>query len=109
MAEPLFFEGTIAVCFSILYLFAITRLKKRSVELPYPPGPKPLPVIGNALDLPRRNPQQKYRQWRQKYGESFYVEVGFQLHATFRRNCSPHCRKTTSSHREFPQGSFRSP
>jgi hypothetical protein len=33
-----------------------------------PPGPKPLPVIGNLLDFPIDAPELVYDQWKEKYG-----------------------------------------
>jgi hypothetical protein len=34
-----------------------------------PPGPKPLPFIGNALDFTVNNPWITYGKWKKKYGE----------------------------------------
>lgn len=79
MPESLFHEGVIAVAFTIVYLFFINRHKKNpSPSLSYPPGPRPLPVLGNALDLPRKNPQEKYRQWRKEYGEIVHLTAAKQ-------------------------------
>ena len=38
--------------------------------LPYPPGPPGLPVIGNALDIPKTAMQQykQFTEWNDKYG-----------------------------------------
>jgi hypothetical protein len=37
-------------CF--LYLLVVFRDYRRRRGLPYPPGPPPLPIIGNLLDVP---------------------------------------------------------
>ena len=34
-----------------------------------PPGPVPLPIIGNALQLPKRKPWYKFEEWSKKYND----------------------------------------
>lgn len=58
---------------SIAYLFVFLRSRRlRRVanprNLPYPPGPKPLPVIGNLFDLARENESATYLKMAHKYG-----------------------------------------
>jgi hypothetical protein len=43
--------------------------------LPYPPGPKPLPLIGNLLDLPKEKDWLTYRAWSNQYGDIVSVNV----------------------------------
>ncbi|EMD40149.1 hypothetical protein CERSUDRAFT_63625 [Gelatoporia subvermispora B] len=38
-------------------------------NLPFPPGPKPIPLIGNALDVPSEYAWRTYAQWTDKYGD----------------------------------------
>jgi hypothetical protein len=40
------------------------------------PGPKALPIIGNALDLPEY-PEKQYMKWAKEYGELFQVQLGW--------------------------------
>ena len=47
---------------------ALRRVKRRNV-LPLPPGPPRLPIIGNALDMPKEDTPEKLRQLSAKYGE----------------------------------------
>ena len=42
-------------------------------KLRLPPGPQPLPVIGNALDMPVVRPWETYQKWHEKFSEYTYV------------------------------------
>ncbi|KIJ57253.1 hypothetical protein M422DRAFT_149956 [Sphaerobolus stellatus SS14] len=52
--------------------FAYYLLKDRH-KLPLPPGPKSLPLIGNAFDLPSSHEYLKYADWGNKYGDVVHV------------------------------------
>ena len=47
----------------VFWKYAISRKQQR----PYPPGPKPKPVIGNFFDLPTKNLANVYLEWGRKY------------------------------------------
>lgn len=44
-------------------------------KLPYPPGPKGLPFIGNVLDIDPQAPRPTYAQWSKTYGDIVYIRV----------------------------------
>ncbi|KAL0958977.1 hypothetical protein HGRIS_014290 [Hohenbuehelia grisea] len=44
-------------------------------RLPLPPGPKPLPFIGNILEQPTEKPWLTYDQWCKQYGDIVHVDV----------------------------------
>ena len=39
-----------------------------SRKLPFPPGPRPWPLIGNALDMPRTAQWSTFMKWAEEYG-----------------------------------------
>ncbi|KAH9039868.1 cytochrome P450, partial [Lactarius pseudohatsudake] len=44
--------------------------------LPYPPGPKRIPIIGNLLDMPSREEWVTYKKWSDQYGSDVvHVDV----------------------------------
>src|SRR5712672_1875254 len=45
--------------------------RKRRNALPFPPGPKALPLVGNIWDLPNKNAWLTYSHWGKKYGKYF--------------------------------------
>lgn len=41
-----------------------------------PPGPQPLPFVGNKLDLPKQSPWLKFQEWSRVYGPIFTIWIG---------------------------------
>ncbi|KDR74760.1 hypothetical protein GALMADRAFT_157349 [Galerina marginata CBS 339.88] len=46
-----------------------------SRRLPLPPGPKPLPLIGNLHQLPRKDLLREYHRWSSIYGPIIYMHI----------------------------------
>ncbi|KAI0079166.1 cytochrome P450 [Panus rudis PR-1116 ss-1] len=64
------------VAFSACILCALLYFEeRRRSHPPFPPGPKPLPIIGNLRDLPRKKEGMIYHEWAKRYGDIFHVEV----------------------------------
>ncbi|KAF9223365.1 cytochrome P450 [Gyrodon lividus] len=64
---------------AITFTFIVSRLqlqRSRNVSgLPYPPGPKPLPFLGNILHLNTAEPWLSYTEWSKTYGEILYLRL----------------------------------
>ncbi|KAH9957214.1 cytochrome P450 [Russula dissimulans] len=65
----------VLVLVSSLSIFLAIRDHRRRGGLPYPPGPRPLPLIGNLFDIPKEFSWLKYTQLSRIHGDvlSFHV------------------------------------
>ncbi|KAG2152780.1 cytochrome P450 [Suillus clintonianus] len=58
------------------YILAVTVLlllyrrswSRKSAGLPLPPGPRPLPFLGNIFDIDMVHPWRTYSEWKKRYG-----------------------------------------
>ena len=65
------YQVSITDTFALLLFFAAIRVIRdyqRRGGLPYPPGPRPLPIIGNLFDIPKQFSWLAYTQLSKKYG-----------------------------------------
>ena len=58
-----------AALLTFVYLRSLSAWRKRSRGLPFPPGPSPLPIIGNMLNMPTVRPWEGLRDLCKKHGE----------------------------------------
>ena len=75
-------SGTTTILFFTLIFAVLRRLrswvrhrKANPLGLPYPPGPKPLPLLGNLLDVPSSYYWLRYSDWAKKYGDINHIRV----------------------------------
>ena len=54
----------------VAYLRSLMKWRARSRGHLLPPGPTPLPLLGNVFDIPTYKPWVAYHDLYQKYGES---------------------------------------
>lgn len=72
-------SNSLALCAIAIVLLLISKLLKQrgaaAHKLPLPPGPPPLPIVGNLLQLPSEQPWKAYDSLIQKYGDVVYLNV----------------------------------
>ncbi|XP_072263492.1 cytochrome P450 2K1-like [Pyxicephalus adspersus] len=61
-----------------LFLVKISHNSKQNVKPNFPPGPKPLPIIGNMHILDLKRPYKTFLELAKKYGSVFSVQIGTQ-------------------------------
>ena len=59
--------GFLIFIFSLLTIFYNCYWKRRNL----PPGPMPLPILGNIISMAKASPPQVYLDWRKIYGDVF--------------------------------------
>ncbi|KZT41974.1 cytochrome P450 [Sistotremastrum suecicum HHB10207 ss-3] len=75
MAIPILGPIRLDVLAILVALFLLCRHLSRRRSRPLPPGPKPLPFIGNILDLPKSQEWLIYDKWRREYGDVVHVSA----------------------------------
>ena len=73
------FASLLVLSATMVFLFRIrtwvARRKANPMGLPYPPGPKPYPLLGNVFDLPASYYWLMYAEWHKIYGDIVHIEA----------------------------------
>jgi hypothetical protein len=64
-----------AAIVGLLIALYISTRRKTTSSLPLPPGPKPLPIIGNVHQAPKSHGWRTYREWSKQYGPIVHVNM----------------------------------
>ncbi|KAI9449572.1 cytochrome P450 [Lactarius psammicola] len=76
MPIPIQLDVLLPVAAFLLAAFSYTMHRMRSRGLPYPPGPKRIPIIGNLLDMPSHEEWVTYEKWSDQFGSDVvHVDV----------------------------------
>ena len=72
-------ESNVLALFATLACFLFLRRATQQKELPLPPGPKGLPIIGNVLQMPRTHIERGFAKLSEKYGALQVVPLAWML------------------------------
>nr|BAK09444.1 cytochrome P450 [Postia placenta] len=64
-----------AVALLALLSYLLYILWNRKLRTVYPPGPTPIPFLGNFCQLPVENQHEKFQEWAQTYGNIVYAQL----------------------------------
>ena len=63
---------TIFLPMFLIATFLAVRIYRRRGKLPYPPGPRPLPLVGSLFDIPKEFSWLTYAQLSKKHGMVYF-------------------------------------
>ncbi|KAJ7836430.1 cytochrome P450, partial [Mycena leptocephala] len=64
---PLAISNSVWAFAAFLFLFYGLQWKRKRSQLPLPPGPKKLPLVGNLFDIPAERQWETYLEWSKQF------------------------------------------
>ncbi|KIM41937.1 hypothetical protein M413DRAFT_71520 [Hebeloma cylindrosporum] len=64
-------EGAIGVALFVFVFYKAVAPSRNK----FPPGPRPLPLIGNVLQIPTDNQEQVFADWGAQYGDIVHIKI----------------------------------
>ncbi|KAH9929349.1 cytochrome P450 [Fomitopsis serialis] len=74
LSSPHVLVGAALLC-AAFYLVFHGRQLGRGRRLRLPPGPKPLPIIGNVHQVPAEYQERAFARWSKTYGDLMYTKM----------------------------------
>ncbi|KAL4064159.1 cytochrome P450 [Scleroderma yunnanense] len=65
----------IDISLAVVAIYLVKQISASWHPAPFPPGPKPLPLIGNMLDIPSIGSWLTFSEWATKFGDIIHVRV----------------------------------
>ncbi|KAJ7087130.1 cytochrome P450 [Mycena epipterygia] len=65
----------LAAVFIPLLLFSLKHVPISRVTSQFPPGPSPLPILGNLFDWPVHSGWLTFTEWTKKYGDLVHIQI----------------------------------
>ncbi|KAL4075734.1 cytochrome P450 [Scleroderma citrinum] len=63
------------LCLAGIGVYLVKQIISKKNPAPFPPGPKPFPLLGNMLDMPSVKPWLIFSEWTNKFGDMVHLEI----------------------------------